>query len=171
MVNPIFQPLTAAEVPVAIALAEKIWKPYYRQFFDERTLSLLFSGMYELESLKNWIQQSQNHYFLIQDSATNAPIGYCAYSISNDRLWLDKIYVSASFRRAKLGTQLLEKITRDALQQDCKGIDLRVYRKNKSAVFFYLKHGFEIVRAVDFAGPEGVIYPDYLMAKSLIYRS
>lgn len=49
------------------------------------------------------------------------------------------IFVDASARTAGIGSQLLDRV-----RQDRKSLRLSVYKKNKAAVSFYRKRGFQI---------------------------
>lgn len=170
MVNLTLHAACSNDLNMLRQLAEQIWKPYYSAFFPVEKLERLFAGMYDPDKLRNWLETPGNTYCTIHVDNVDNPIGFCAFCIEKGQLWLDKLYIDASLRKKNLGSEIIRIITKQAMDKDCHEIALRVYRMNKPAIFFYLKNGFVIERAVDYAGLNGAIYPDYYMSKQLSSR-
>lgn len=85
-----------------------------------------------------------------------AIVGYCAFRPG----WLEHLYVHASFQREGIGAALLERALRAI--GSCK---LWVFQRNRDAIRFYERHGFQLVRTTEGENEEGE--PDALYEKRL----
>lgn len=150
------------EIPQIIDLAEKIWLPSFARYFEQDELNSLFSGMYNPEKLADTLRNSDYQFFFVQDP-TGKTIGYFATENQGSTLKLDKIYVDPSLQRQGFGENIYHHIIRLAKEKGATKISLNVNRRNSSAIHFYLKLGFKIVRSEDIPGPNGFIYDDFVM--------
>jgi GNAT superfamily N-acetyltransferase len=66
------------------------------------------------------------------------------YTWVGKSLYLDDIYVKESFRKHKIGTELLRKIFEVARIEECKRVRWQVLNWNKTAIQMYSKSGAEI---------------------------
>ena len=146
-------------------LSEEIWKPAFSPYYAKEDLDLLYTGMYNDNLLTNWLSNSKNmFYFILKD---NRYIGYTAIELHSDHLKLDKIYVHPSLQGSGIGSLVMKKIEAIAAEFSLETIFLRVNRKNKLAIDFYHNRSFKIIESIDFPGPKGLRYEDYLMEKKL----
>ena len=102
-----------------------------------------------------------------------APVGYLHMTAPDlpvetrdGDLEIKRIYVLATQRRAGLGRQLLNTAALYAREQRARRLLLGVYKKNKAALAFYRRVGFERVgeRAFDVGG---FTYQDWVLAKAM----
>ena len=77
----------------------------------------------------------------------------CKEDIQEDKnkaVYIMTITVLKPYRRYGIGTKLLEKAIEDcAKNKDIKKLTLHMQKGNDSALEFYLKHGFEIVKVME----------------------
>jgi GNAT superfamily N-acetyltransferase len=69
---------------------------------------------------------------------------FAYYTWVGKSLYLDDIYVKESFRKRKIGTELLKKIFEVANAEDCRRVRWQVLNWNRSAIEMYAKSGAEI---------------------------
>jgi GNAT superfamily N-acetyltransferase len=150
-----------SQIPKIIELAKEIWLPTFQPFFTALELQSLFEGMYAPDKLKFWFAQPGNQMFTI--GPKDMPEGYFAFAEKEDKFWLDKIYVHPKIQGTGIGYHTWLWVKDKADKKGYKNVWLRVNRRNQQAINFYLKVGFKIESSVDFEGPNGFVYDDYLM--------
>lgn len=165
MVDLTFRRAAIQDLPLLYELAEQIWIPAFAPLFTETQLRALFDGMYNDELLTQWLSRKGNELYFIYSS--NEAIGYMAIEKHLEFLKLDKIYIHPSTQGKGLGDATLKKIEQMATNAGLSTIQLRVNRENDSAISFYKNRNFAITESIDFAGPHGFLYEDYLMKKVL----
>jgi ribosomal protein S18 acetylase RimI-like enzyme len=69
---------------------------------------------------------------------------FAYYTWVGKSLYLDDIYVKASFRKQKIGSELLRKVFEIARKENCKRVRWQVLNWNKAAIEMYKKFGAEI---------------------------
>ncbi len=165
MVNYHFQKVDDTHSAIIVELAKEIWLPTFATDFTSKELESLFSGMYGEKPLKDWFDTEGNHMYIVKSE--NDLHGYFAYAIKQGNFWLDKIYVNPNIQGTGLGKKISTFIEGKATELNFSTIRLRVNRRNKSAIDFYKRGGFVITESIDFEGPNGFIYDDYIMIKAL----
>lgn len=165
MVELKFQRATLQDLPLLYKLAKEIWIPTFAPLFTEIQLSALFAGMYNDELLTQWISQKGNELYFIY--ASSDAIGYMAVEKHPEVLKLDKIYIHPSTQGKGYGGIAMNKIEQIAIEAGLLTIQLRVNRGNALAIAFYKNRNFTITESIDFPGPAGFTYEDYLMNKEL----
>ncbi|MFT6996778.1 MAG: ribosomal protein S18 acetylase RimI-like enzyme [Cryomorphaceae bacterium] len=164
MVDLQFRRASPKDLPLLYELAEEIWIPAFAPLFTEAQLRALYSGMYNDELLTQWLSRKGNELYFIYSKAT---IGYMAVEKHPEFLKLDKIYIHPSTQGKGFGGAAMKKIDQIAIDAGLSAIQLRVNRENDLAISFYQNRDFEITESIDFPGPDGFLYEDYLMKKVL----
>jgi len=160
-----FRKATTADLPLLYQLAEEIWIPAFSPLFTASQLRALYSGMYNDELLTSWLSKEENELYFIY--LGEKAIGYTAIEKHSELLKLDKIYIHPSLQGKGYGGEVMKKIEEIAANARLSAIELRVNRGNDSAIAFYRNRDFDISKSIDFPGPDGFLYEDYLMKKSL----
>jgi GNAT superfamily N-acetyltransferase len=105
------------------------------------------------DKVTNSIQQMQKEKDLfrchVAETETGEIVGMALYFFAyytwvGKSLYLDDIYVRESFRRHKIGTELLKKVFEEAKKEDCRRVRWQVLNWNKPAIEMYRKYGAEI---------------------------
>jgi ribosomal protein S18 acetylase RimI-like enzyme len=159
-----FRRASPKDLRLLYELAEEIWIPSFAPLFTETQLRALYSGMYNDELLTKWLSRKGNELYFIYSKAA---IGYMAVEKHPEFLKLDKIYIHPSTQGKGFGGAAMKKIDQIAIDSGLSVIQLRVNRENDSAISFYQNRDFEITESIDFSGPDGFLYEDYLMKKVL----
>jgi ribosomal protein S18 acetylase RimI-like enzyme len=166
VVSVAFKKASIQDLPLIYELAEEIWIPAFAPLFAETQLRALYQGMYNDKLLINWLKQKENDFFIALFDGQ--PKGYYATENHQKYLKLDKLYVHPDLQGQGVGKKILQEIVNHCRKKGIPSIELRVNRGNDGAIGFYKKYGFEIEKSVDFEGPNGFLYEDYIMAKSII---
>ena len=110
-----------------------------------------FQGTTEKLTLTS--EQMENDQGLFQcfvaEEAPGELVGFASfffayYSWSGKALYLDDLYVTASFRKQGLGRKLLETVIDFARKENCKKLRWQVSRWNQEAIAFYRSIGAAI---------------------------
>jgi len=105
------------------------------------------------EKVTNSVEQmkQEKDYFqcLIAETGTREIVGialfyFVYYTWVGKSLYLDDIYVKDSFRKQKIGSELLKKLFEIARTENCKRVRWQVLNWNKPAIEMYKKYGAEI---------------------------
>ncbi len=163
-----FVPISPTDTDELLALSQKIWLPTFAPFFTQEELGSIYGDMYKREKVEASILDPTYYMFFID---SDQRIGYGAIQQESDVMWLDKIYIDPENQGKGFGKKCLEWVEGRARSKNCRSIKLRVNRRNKGAIGFYDKQEFQIVESIDFDGPNGYIYDDYIMEKLIFYRS
>jgi GNAT superfamily N-acetyltransferase len=94
-------------------------------------------------------------------------VGYFAYALEEDRLFISKIYLKKEYRGLGLSSKVFRHLEDLGRDNQKKKLFLHVNRLNTLAVEVYLHRGFEIVKSVDEALGEKFFLNDYWMEKKL----
>ncbi len=93
--------------------------------------------------------RNNNVFFLV--SETNQLIsGYIILMKrkKSRKLRIYSIAVDPSYRRSNIGNELIKKAFLVAMKNNLRFLSLEVNQQNKSAINFYIKHGFSIVKEI-----------------------
>jgi ribosomal protein S18 acetylase RimI-like enzyme len=105
------------------------------------------------EKVTNTVEQmkQEKEYFqcFIAETGAGKIVGmalfyFVYYTWVGKSLYLDDIYVKASFRKLRIGTELLRKVFEIARKENCRRVRWQVLNWNKAAIEMYKKCGAEI---------------------------
>ncbi|MGN0443651.1 MAG: ribosomal protein S18-alanine N-acetyltransferase [Acutalibacteraceae bacterium] len=104
-----------------------------------------FSAPWSEKALSEELTNDVSHFFVCLDE--NEVVGYAGVHIMSGECYIDNIAVSASHRRQKIGSLLIEKLIDTAKREGGEFISLEVRQSNKPAICLYEKFGFVSVGA------------------------
>lgn len=99
-----------------------------------------FSAPWSEKALSEELTNDVSHFFVCLDE--NKVVGYAGVHIMSGECYIDNIAVSASHRRQKIGSLLIEKLINTAKNEGGEFISLEVRQSNKPAICLYEKFGF-----------------------------
>lgn len=99
-----------------------------------------FSSPWSEKALSEELTNDVSHFFVCLDD--NEVVGYAGVHIMSGECYIDNIAVSASHRRQKIGSLLIEKLIDTAKNGGGEFISLEVRQSNKPAICLYEKFGF-----------------------------
>ena len=79
-----------------------------------------------------------------EELAGFASFFFAYYSWSGKAIYLDDLYVRASYRQQGIGRQLLDAVVALAKAENCRKLRWQVSRWNKPAIDFYKRYGAQI---------------------------
>lgn len=93
----------------------------------------------------NQVESSLNNPFkkYVGYRQNNKIISFLCYSLIYDRIEIEYIYTDKQFRKNGLASILLNHLIELGLKNNCENITLEVRESNKTAINFYVKHGFK----------------------------
>ena len=161
---------TTEELYLAREIAEQTWPVAYSHILQAGQLRYMLDMFYSDDSLKAQALQ-QHHQFLLAVDSGNGCVGFASYSSIHKeekklQFKLHKLYVLPNLQKSGTGKQLLQAVMANALEQGATHLCLNVNRYN-TAIDFYKKMGFEVIREEDIDIGNGYYMIDYVMERKL----
>ncbi|MDR6195150.1 GNAT family N-acetyltransferase [Siphonobacter sp. SORGH_AS_0500] len=154
-----------ADIPVIQDIAFTAWKPTYGHILSEEQSRFMLDWMYSSETLH---QTMEGHTVFLLAKEENIAMGFAAFEPKEGGIVkLHKIYFLPISQGRGYGRQLLDEVSKQAVQAGGRYLELNVNRSN-SARQFYEKLGFEMVREEDNYIGNGYWMNDYVMRKNLL---
>ena len=155
------------DVSVIKKLAETIWPICYATIITAEQLQYMLQLIYTEDALL--AQMKKGHQFIIAWNANKA-IGFASYSAKNtaeNNIYrLHKIYVLPNMSVKGIGSLLLEYVCTASKKNGAAQLELNVNKYN-TAIQFYKKKGFEIIKEEVIDIGAGYVMDDYVMALDL----
>jgi GNAT superfamily N-acetyltransferase len=160
----------AAEIECLLKLIREIWPEVFVPIIGKEQVDYMLVHYQGKDAVAGDMERGVR-YFLIDNNSNNdndgGCIGYFAYSLEEDRLFISKVYLKKSCRGLGLSSEIFRYFEETARKNQKKKLFLHVNRFNKTAVEVYLHRGFEIVKTVDEPLGEKFFLNDYWMEKKL----
>lgn len=143
-------------------LAYQIWPYAYRNILSLGQLQYMLQMIYSPEAILSQMTE-KGHQFLIA-SHDDKNIGFASFSATETAgvFKLHKLYVLPETQGTGFGKKLLDAVKEKCLQAGAHSLELTVNRFN-TALYFYKKQGFKILREQQFDIGQGYIMDDYIL--------
>ncbi|PIB35880.1 hypothetical protein BFP72_10980 [Reichenbachiella sp. 5M10] len=152
------------QLEVIRVLAVEIWNEHYPAIIGQEQVDYMLTTFQTVEKIDEQINEGYV-YVLICDA--DGDLGYCAYRIEEQALFLSKIYVRSVHRKRGVARATMGYLAELAVEHHRQTIYLTVNKYNLDAIHTYEKMGFvkkdEIV--VDIGG--GFVMDDFVMDVSV----
>ena len=160
------RPAGVEDIPTIHLLAHQIWPITYGHLMSADRLQYMLQLIYDPASLEKQMQQ-QGHVFLLAE-IDGTPVGFASFSATNEAgvYKLHKIYISTGIQGKGLGKALLNAVIEEIKRLHATALLLNVKRDN-TAIAFYEKQGFTIIKEEDIDIGNGYFMNDYVMEKKL----
>jgi GNAT superfamily N-acetyltransferase len=155
----------AAEIECLLKLIQEIWPEVFVPIIGREQVDYMLAHYQGKDAVAGDMARGVR-YFLI-DNDGGGCMGYFAYSLEEDRLFISKVYLKKSCRGLGMSTEIFRYFEETARKNQKKKLFLHVNRFNKTAVEVYLHRGFEIVKTVDEPLGGKFFLNDYWMEKKL----
>lgn len=154
------------DIPAIQGLAYEIWPSAYGKILSKAQLDYMLDKIYSITSLEHQFTVLKHNFIIV--FADGIPVGFAAYSphANAEEYHLNKIYVLTDQQGKNLGKKILDYIIKEIKNVGAKTLQLNVNRYN-SAIHFYEKQGFKIIREEDIDIGEGFFMNDYVMELKL----
>jgi len=153
------------DIPTIQSLAHLVWPATYGNLMSANKLEYMLQLIYSAESLRQ--QMQQGHHFLLA-SIHKTAVGFASYSATKEVAVykLQKLYVRTDIQGRGLGKALINHVIDRIQPLQASALLLNVKRDN-TAVAFYEKMGFAVVREEDIDIGNGYFMNDYVMEKKV----
>lgn len=159
---------TDDDTSVIREIAYEVWPIAYETILTPEQLDFMLQKFYDTESLLHQINVLHHRFIIAEDNDKN-PVGFASYAphTDDDKIFhLHKIYVRVTNQKLHVGRNLLEYIFNHLHSMKARALQLNVNRHN-SAIQFYQKMGFEIIRSEDIDIGKGYFMNDFVMEKKI----
>lgn len=158
---------TAKEIDCLIGLIQEIWPEVFIPIIGSEQVDYMLMHYQGRDVITAEIARGIQYFFVEQD---NCPVGYFAYALEKDQLFISKVYLKKAFRGLGLASKVFAYFEKVARENNKEKLFLHVNRFNKQAVDIYLRRGFEIVKTVDEPLGDKFFLNDYWMEKKLVIK-
>ena len=149
------------DIRTVAALAQEIWHEHFIKIIEKKQIEYMLDKLQSFEPLKTAIADGYN-YLLFE--YVNEPVGYTAYKIEADRLFLSKLYLKHEYRGRRISSATIEKYVNICKENNLRAIYLTTNKKNPSADI-YRSLGFKVIEDVMIEIGDGYFMDDYIMEK------
>jgi len=144
-------------------LASEIWNDNYKGIISQEQIDYMLNMMYNSERLQQDLDDNYQWEFIYNNDSL---IGYLAYVIIDDRVFLSKIYLKTSAQGLGLGKLALNQVKKFAKNNNCSAVYLTVNKGNEKGVRAYKKFGFTIIAEEITDIGDGYVMDDYVFEYS-----
>lgn len=143
-------------------LAKNIWVEHYQSIISIEQVNYMLDKFQSVDSIKSAINNDNYHYDFIVNS-DNDSVGYIAYKLDNEKVFVSKFYILKEYRSKGYGKKAIAKIKEFAKCNGKKAIYVTVNKKNINSLKAYDKFGFKNINSVvsDIGG--GYVMDDYVL--------
>ncbi len=136
-------------------MASVIWPIAYKDILEVNQIKYMLNKYLSVAAIKDNIS---NHYtyMILEDEDTK--VGFMAYYISDDKLFLSKLYILPNMQNKGYATKAI-----DYLKKLNLDIELTVNKNNKNAYEKYIHLGFKNINSVVADIGNGYVMDDYIM--------
>jgi GNAT superfamily N-acetyltransferase len=148
-------------------IAFQTWPIAYGEILSQAQLDYMLDAFYNEDSLKESVAIKGHHFILAQEGAVT--LGFASFEHfcdNKEQTKIHKIYILPQAQGKGVGKILIEYVENQVRKQHSGNLFLNVNRFN-TAITFYKKMGFAIVKEVDIELDHGYLMEDYIMEKSL----
>ncbi|SLN76072.1 GNAT family N-acetyltransferase [Roseisalinus antarcticus] len=150
------------EIARIAELARDIWVDHYEPIIGLGQVTYMLETFQSAEAIGAAIAADEAQYFLIRSAGRD--MGYLAFRIDPDALFLSKIYVLAAERGRGLGKRALGFVRDRAKAEGLDQITLTVNKNNTGAIAAYEAAGFRLTDDIVTDIGAGYVMDDYVMA-------
>lgn len=145
-------------------IAVAAWKVAYRDILTPEFMAHEWEREYSDAAIQQQMETGHQFFILEDDGKV---IGFCSYSRQKWVAKLHKLYLQPNMKGQGHGTALIAQVESSARAEGCEAVELSVNRFN-SAIEFYKKQGYSIIRETDTEVGGGFLRSDYVMQKNLV---
>jgi ribosomal protein S18 acetylase RimI-like enzyme len=158
---------TAADFSTIESIARQTWPVAYGSILSKQQLDYMLDLFYCESALAHDVKQ-KNHLFYLA-SYQNQPVAFVGIQLQYlpYTTKIHKLYIMPEFQGLYIGSQLLDFVSQITLDSGGNSLNLNVNRYN-SAMLFYEKYGFSVLKSEDILLDFGYVMEDYVLVKSLV---
>lgn len=155
---------TEEQVEALIPLVQEIWQEWYVPIIGVEQVSYMLSEFQSGKEILRQINDSTSYFFILADGQ---PVGYTAYELLEDKLFISKLYLLANHRGKGYASQVFKWLEELAKKAGKTILELHVNQDNLSSIKVYERLGFinrhELISDIG----QGYQMVDYVLEKTL----
>uniref|UniRef100_UPI00403F258A GNAT family N-acetyltransferase n=1 Tax=Candidatus Enterococcus willemsii TaxID=1857215 RepID=UPI00403F258A len=151
-----------SEIDELLKVIHPIWKEVFTTIIGSAQVAYMLENYQGKQMIQEEIDNGVYYYQLYYDDQA---VGYTAYQITADYLYLSKIYIKQEYRGHGLMRQIFDWYDQLSKELSLKQ-HLRVNQGNELAIAVYKKRGFKQVREDIVDIGEGFQMVDYIFEKN-----
>lgn len=157
---------TRSDIPAISAIAHATWPVCYASIISPDQIAYMLDLMYGTPALEAQLGP-KGHRFLIAER-DGTPMGFAGFEHGHrpGRSRLHKLYVLPEVKGTGVGHALLVAVLAEAVKSGDVNIELNVNKRN-TALAFYERHGFRILRDEVIDIGSGYVMDDFVMEREL----
>lgn len=145
-------------------LAQMIWREHFTPIIGEKQVDYMLDKFQSAPVIAEQIRQGYLYFALMSD---NRQIGYTAFRIDDDVLFLSKLYIQKEFRGRGYARIVLDKAEETAKKNTKPVVRLTCNKNNANSLAVYKKLGFLTVREEKTDIGSGFFMDDYILEKQI----
>ncbi len=154
--------VTPLDIEEAHPIITEIWQEVYTPIIGEQQVTYMLENYQGIETILQEMAEGTQYYMLF---SVGHCVGYTAYEIKKDHLYLSKIYIHQDYRGQGLMREVFDWY--DQLSQELRlNQRLRVNQNNKQAIAVYQHRGFQLIKEDIADIGQGFLMVDYLFEKN-----
>lgn len=135
------EPITTEEqVETLIPLVQEIWREWYTPIIGAEQVAYMLGAFQSHQEILRQVKGDMSYFFIVHDGQE---IGYTAYELSDDRLFISKMYILASQRGRGYASQVFHWLEAQALAFGKTTLELHVNQDNRQSINVYERRGFK----------------------------
>ncbi len=146
-------------------LATIIWNEHYTPIIGKEQVTYMLEKYQSASAIKKAILNDYYHYLMVYKK--NQLIGYSAYYIIGNSLFLSKFYVHKPFRGLKVSSLMMKQIILYAKENKLSSVYLTVNKYNKHSIAIYEHFGFLITKELVTDIGQGYVMDDYQLTLNI----
>jgi GNAT superfamily N-acetyltransferase len=154
----------AAGIERLLVLVREIWPEVFVPLIGKDQVDYMLTHYQGREAIAGDMERGIRYFLVTREGGD---IGYFAYALEEDRLFISKIYLKKECRGLGLASGIFRYLEELARGNRKGRLFLHVNRFNAKAVDVYLHRGFKIVNTVDEPLGERFFLNDYWMEKAV----
>lgn len=155
---------TDQEVAELFQMIAEIWREYMATVIGSEQVEYMLE-VYQSEAAIKQQMSEGIEYFFIEKAGT--PIGYTAYRLDEDALYISKLYLLAAYRGGGNASAVYQWLEEQARFAGKSCVRLNVNRDNELSMSVYRHWGLESVKEEEIPLGNGFAMVDYVFEKSL----
>lgn len=140
-------------------LATIIWNEHYTPIIGKEQVTYMLTKYQSAVSIKEAIVNEYYQYLMVYNK--HQLVGYSAYCIKGNSLFLSKFYVHKPFRGLKVSSVMMKQIILYAKENKLSSVYLTVNKYNKQSISIYKHFGFSITKELITDIGQGFVMDDY----------
>ncbi|HUI32453.1 MAG: GNAT family N-acetyltransferase [Dysgonamonadaceae bacterium] len=155
------------QIPKIIKLADELWPATFTSILSAKQIAYMMEMMYSRESLEKQMNDGHQYAIVMEN---DVDVGYVSYEINHDnsdKTKIHKLYILPEHQRKGIGKIVVDYVAQEARRSQNSALFLNVNKHNESAIGFYEKHGFFLVKKEVIDIGNGFIMDDFVFELEL----